>query len=195
MNSITLVLAMLCGGQHDTSIDTAAVFALFERYHSSFRDVAFVHEGTLENFRGKSGRHDDLYRFQTYYAYRSDGATLLDVFGRKKPDEPMNRQIGSVLHDRLEMLNATPDSGSKLRDRESQTGSGGPGSLARYDSPERIFFAWYFPLLGNPQEHDVKVEGWESIDGNRCLKVRMLRQPRPDAQRMDRWLAVREALD
>jgi hypothetical protein len=178
VNSITLVLAILCGGQADTPIDGVALFALFERYHSSFRDIGFVHEGTLENFREKSDRPADLYRFQTYYAYRNDGATLLDVFGRKTPDKPMNRLIASVLHDRLEMLNATPDRGTKVRARVPQAGAGGPGSLARYDSPERIFLAWYFPTLGSPEEHELKMEGWDDVGGHRCLRVRMLRQPR-----------------
>ncbi len=50
-----------------------------------------------------------LYRFQGYYAYRNDGATLLDVFRLDQGQRPQMRLICSALHNRLEMLDSSPD--------------------------------------------------------------------------------------
>jgi hypothetical protein len=76
------------------------------------------------------------------------------------------------------MLNATPDHEPHVRDRTPESGSGGPGSMNRPDAPEQIFLPWYLRSLGDPAEHEFKLEGWEDVDGHRCLKVRMLWQPR-----------------
>jgi hypothetical protein len=153
------------------------LFALLQRYHASFRDVTLIHEGTSEMRRAEPGKPDIVNRFQSFYAYRSDGATLLDVFSQRS-DKPKNRSIYTILHNRLERLDATPDADEPIRARVPESGPAGPGSLGRPDSPERIFFAWHFATLGEAGEHDVKPLGWEDIDGHRCLGFSMLQQPK-----------------
>jgi hypothetical protein len=179
MIPITLLLALGFPTQNAPAIDARTVFALLERYHASFQDIAFVHEGTWVKAGGSAANPPFAYRFQGFYAYRADGATVLDVFGTRRGDEPETRTIYSVLKGRLEILGASPDLLPRVRDRTPAVASGGPGSLTYLDSPERTFLAWYFPTLTDPAEHDAEVQGWEDVDGHRCLKVRMLKQPKP----------------
>ncbi len=176
--SLALVLASVARG--DVGIDSRAVFALFERYRSSFHDVSFLHEGTLARGGPGANESQSANRFQTYYAYRSaDGATLLDVFGYGRTDRPLSRTIFAILHDRAEFLNASPDSQSvPVARREPVTKPGGPGTLAITTSPETIFLPWYFSWLGEAPEHEPEIQGWEIIDGHRCLRIRMLKQPK-----------------
>jgi len=178
MVSITLALALTSTAQGDPVIDGPTLFASLQRYQSSFHDVTFIQEGTLEMRRSGSGKPDSVTRFQTFFAYRKDGATLLDAFSQQA-DKRKFRLISSILHGRVETLNATPDDGPPVRSRDPESRPGGPGSLLRYDSPERIFLAWYFSTLAEAAEYDFKALGWEDVDGHRCLRVSMLRQPKP----------------
>ncbi len=177
MFSILLALFPMSTAQSDPAIDGPALFALFQRYHASIRDVTFIHEGTLEMKGSGPGKPEVRGSFQTFYAYRSDGATLLDVFGQRE-GKPRGRLVCSILQGRMELLDATPDQETPIRDRVPESGPGGPGSMARYDSPERIFLAWYFGTLGEADEHDFKAVGWEEVGGRRCLKVSFLKQPK-----------------
>ncbi len=182
MTSIPVVLAFMVAAQHDPAIEGKTLFAVFERYHSSFRDISFLYEVTHARLEATAGKEPDpanVRRSQGLYAYRSDGATVWDVFGQGRGNKPVGRMISAILHNRLERLNASPDSGPAVRDRVPEVAPGGPGVLAGPDSPERIFLAYYFPTLVDPSEHEIEFQGWENISGHRCLKVRMLKQPRP----------------
>ena len=53
-----------------------------------------------------------------------------------------------------------------------------PGRWGALTAPSATFLAWYMPTLGEPAEHDFKALGWEDVNGRRCLKVHMLRQPK-----------------
>lgn len=177
MASIVLSLALISTAQTDPVLDGATVFALLQRYHSSFRDVSFIHEGRLERADTGTGEFKPALQFQTFYAYRSDGAALLDLFSQQ-PDKPKARTVAAVLNGRYERLDATPDRETPIRARVPESGSGAPGSLGGPYSPQRIFLAWYMPTLGDPAEHDFKVLGWEEVGGHRCQKVHMLRLSR-----------------
>lgn len=177
MAPVVVALALVSSAQSDPAIDGSTVFAALQRYHSSFRDITLIQEGTFQWLVTRSGEPGPVGTFQTFYAYRSDGATLLDAFGQQS-DNPKRREIRSILHNRLEEINATPDGDTPIRARVPQSAPGGPGSLNRADSPERVFLAWYFATLGEPAEHDFKALGWEDVDGRRCLKVSFLRQPK-----------------
>ena len=179
MAAVTLALALLLPAQGQPATDARTVFALMERYHSSFQDVTFLHEGAIVKAGVESSNPVNTSRFQSYYAYRNDGATLLDVFASGRGDRPDTRTVRSVLKGQLEIFDASPDYGDPIRERSPVAARGGPGSLASQDSPERIFMAWYFRTLGDPAEHEAEVQGWEDLDGHHCLRVRMLRQPKP----------------
>jgi hypothetical protein len=174
---ISMALAMASVAQDQSAPDPRAVFALLERYRTSFRDVSFLHEGTLVVAKDGELGQTNSNRFQAYYAYRGDGATLLDVFSYGREDRPMTRFLYSILNGRSEFLNASPDIEPRVADRSPAIGRGGPGSLDNPTSPERIFLAPFFSTLGDAPEYKPESQGWEEIDGRRCLKIKMLAYP------------------
>ena len=84
MVPIVLGLTLLSAAQSDPAIDGPTLFAALQRYHSSFRDITLIQEGTFQWLVTRSGEPGPVGTFQTFYAYRSDGATLLDAFGQQK---------------------------------------------------------------------------------------------------------------
>jgi len=184
MTSLAISFVLMLALQNQPATDGRTLFALFEKYHAAFRDVSFVYEGTMTQVArtaGKDPEPGNVHRFQGFYAYRADGATLMDVFGVGPSQVPESRVVYAMLHNRQEIIDASPDllPPTPLRDRVPVTAPGGPGSLSRPNSPERIFLAYYYPTLGDPSDHEIKIEGWEDIEGRRCLKVRMLKYARP----------------
>ena len=181
MATIPILLALVAVAQEDPLIDARTLFAVFERYHASFRDISFLYEFCFTDLRKAGDKEPDpakVRRSQGLYAYRSDGATLRDEFSQGNGNRPVARIITSILHNRMEGLNASPDLQPSVRDRIPESAPGGPGVLAGPGSPERILLAYYYPTLGDPTEHEVEFQGWEEVDGHRCLRVRMLRQAR-----------------
>lgn len=174
---VGLALSLVLAGSVQESPPDAAIFALLERYRTSFHDVSFLYEGTQTIARDGKLEAKPNARFQAFYAYRSDGATVLDVFNYGREDSPMERMIYTLLGRRMEMLNATPDVEPKVADRQPEILPGGPGSLVRPNSAERIFFPWLFSTLKTPREHRADHQGWDDVEGQRCVKIRMLRYP------------------
>ncbi len=175
-----MVTALVLAGvvtlsQADRAIGGPEAFALLDRYRSSFEDVTFLYEGTMSRRAVDGGSFERTSRFQGFLAYRSDGATLLDIFVHRREDEPVNRTLYSLLQHRLEVLNASPDAWPHIRDRDPTVGVGGAGTLNRQDAPLKIFLPWYFATLRTPAEHEVQEKGWEAVDGHACLRMRMLR--------------------
>ena len=185
MLSAALVFSLMATGVGDPPrVDARAVFSLFKSHSSSFDDVTFLYEGTGPLPGGAPPGLGSGPKFQGLYSYRKDGATLLDVFGFGGANRPNSRLIFSLVHDQLNVLEATPDALPRVRDRKPETSSGGPGSLNRPNAPERIFLDWYFRDLEDPAEYDFESLGWEDVDSHRCLKARMLRHPKP---RLKSW--------
>ena len=131
---------------------------------------------------------------QALYAYRSDGATLIDEFAMGNGVRPIGRTIRSILHNRMEGMDASPDHLPAVRDRIPETGPGGPGVLAGPGSPERIFLAYYYPRLGDPADHEIELQGWEDVDGHRCLKAAHAPPGTTAAERLGWRAAVHQAL-
>jgi hypothetical protein len=183
MTALSLVLALIGGDSNDPKIDKRTLFALFENYRGAFRDVTFLHEGTVTQVARTAGREPPPgppHRFQALYAYRSsDGATLRDVFGLGQRNRPEGHIIYALLNDTMEVIDVTPNAAlPPPRERVPVTAPGGAGSLNGPDSPERFLFNSYYSTLEDPAEHELESQGWEEIGGQRCLRVRMLRQPR-----------------
>ena len=176
MASIMLSLAFLLTAQSEPAMDGPTVFALLQRYHSSFRDVSFIHEGKLEYTDAGSASpipHADSRHFMPIEA-TVRRSLIFSANKRASPRVAPSPQSCTAAWSgwtrrRIGTLRSVP--GSRRLD------PAGPGRWGD-QSPERIFLAWYFPTLGEPAEHDFKVLGWEDVDGHRCLKVSMLRQPK-----------------
>jgi hypothetical protein len=183
MFTTALALALIGAANDDSDINAKTFFALLGHYASSFRDVAFLYEGRLIKPGASESDTGVVYSFQGFYAFRNDGATLLDVFRLGLQDKPTRRELSAILGKRMEILDVSPDFMPRIRDRIPQSGPGGPGSLNGPDAPERIFLAWYFLSLGDPAEYDYEVKGWEDIDGHRCLRAQMLTYGRSSVAR------------
>ncbi|MGC8638510.1 MAG: hypothetical protein ACP5XB_01385 [Isosphaeraceae bacterium] len=178
-----LTFAVLAAGGGAPFPDTRTIFAQWETYCSSFKDVTFLYEGTLEDLESKDGKRDPARTFQGLYAFRNDGATLIDVYGLGDQGRPGSRILCSLLGSRMEKLDASPDFLPKVQDRVPITAVGGAGSLDRPDAPERIFLAWFFRGRGDPAEYEIQPQGWEEVEGRRCLKLQMPDLPRSQAHR------------
>jgi hypothetical protein len=172
-------LANVNAASDQATVDARTLFSLMERYCSLFNDISFIYEGEVADMGVDGHAHYDLrYRFQGLYAYRSDGATLLDVFTFDPRKNRDGRLVATLLRSRSAMLDASPDQRQSLRDRRPLETRGGPGILNRPDAPERMFLSWYFRTLGDPLDHDVTISKREEVKGRPCVKVRLLRRPR-----------------
>ncbi|QEH38318.1 hypothetical protein OJF2_69190 [Aquisphaera giovannonii] len=171
------IVSLTLAGQAAPDKDADSAFRQLKRYHASFQDVSFLHIVSKNREEGQVDASARWHRSRGRYTYRSDGASLLDNQSLALGDEPVYREIRSLLKHRLEILDATPGAGPPIRERVPGSGPGGPGSLASPDSPERFFWLWYLATLGDPAEHKATLEGFEDIDGHRCVKIRMLKQP------------------
>ncbi len=173
MNCVITALALFCPTA-DPSVDAQTVAEVFRSYGSEFKDVQFLYEGTTRPAApdGSTGT-----TFQGSYTFRIDGATLIDLFmldGRR----PTNRLLLSLCKDQMEELDASPDLSPRLSEREPTVSPGGPGSFNRPDSPEQLFLAWFFNSHANPEEYGLEPQGWEEVDGRRCLVVLAYDSPR-----------------
>ncbi len=165
-----LLISLALMGMDDTPPSGEAIFALFDRYRNAIEDVSFIYEGSTVFLQQREfiGQND---AYQGYYAYRRDGATLLDIFTGKEGGSYENRTLFSLLNWKMAVLEAMPDMLLPQRMREVEEFPGGPGSLARTDSPERIFFNWFFYRLASPAEHDCEVLGWDKVGDVRCVTL------------------------
>jgi hypothetical protein len=178
----TLAVMMIAAVGDPPQPDSRTIFAQWETYCSAFKDVAFVYEGTMKNLGSKEHDPDAERTFQGYYAFRNDGATLIDVFDDLGAGgRPGSRQLFSLLDGRMETLDASPDFLPRVRDREPVAANGGAGSLNRPNAPERIFLAWFLHAKCDPTEYELQPQGWEDIEGHRCLEARMPGLPRSQA--------------
>lgn len=161
----------------DPAATPQMIFGLFERHRTSFENVSFLYEGSIAA-TAKNPSNPSTVSFQGFYAYRSDGATLLDIFTLGSGDPPIKRTVMALIKGEIRTLNATPDSDPPLRNREPDVRPGGPGVLPQHVSPERIFLSWNFSRLKDPSDHECEIKGWEDVNGSRCLKIRYLEFPR-----------------
>ena len=169
--SILAVLAQKPGAD----MDAAQFLRIIKGLHSEIRDVTFVFEGgiTPHDSGGINPAKPSMY--QGLYSFRSDGATLLDVFSWS-PDmgKPGMRTIDVILKGNHSKISQVPDLGIS----QPQNGKGAPGVLNGPASAERILYLWYFQTLVDPELFGYEFQGWERVDGHRCLRVEFNQVPR-----------------
>lgn len=145
---------------------------LMDGLHSDIKDVWFIFEGQMRGLEGeKAGAHDDGQFFQGIYAYRSDGATLLDVYSHSvKTDVPYMRTTFASLKGKLEYVTRIPD---KVYDPPITASTASPGVFDRPMSAQRILYLSYFRDHSGLANEDFADGGWEDVAGRRCLRVRI----------------------
>jgi hypothetical protein len=140
------------------------------------RDITLVFEGSAGLIKGGAMSSDGT--FQGLYSFRSDGATLMDVFSKSLgQDAPNMRKIQIILNGEYEGVSHLPDLGQPQPERRKAR----PGVLNGSLSAERILYYWYFKTLDDLKSLEYQGEGWEEVDSRRCLKVKINQIPRSGA--------------
>jgi hypothetical protein len=166
----------------DPAVDAGQFARLIQGLHAQIRDVTFAYEGGVERL-SESGSFVAGIEYQGRYNYRSDGAAFLDYYERgPRPDD---RQVHSLFQNfgTFEALEAIPDrkllnasvgnSAGRGGSKSGQSIGANPGKLNRRGSPERMLFLWYFQGLNNPLDTHYEFQGWEDVQGHRCLRVEL----------------------
>ena len=188
--AMMVALALLAFGTGQ-EIDVDQFNRLIQVAIADVRDVTFVYEGDDEwvapDGSIKDGLPNHKYSFQGTYSYRSDGATLLDVYSR-------NEVRHSFIHKRSVILKGKMESYSLLPDERPPDGlpiqrsGGGPGSLTLPQTPQYLNYLWFFYGRRDPSSYEYEVRGWEEIDGNNCLSVTISRPKHPLKLSMRFWI-------
>jgi hypothetical protein len=142
---------------------------------SDIKDVTFVYEGE-RRYVGPAGAvvgaHERTHEtYQGTYRFRSDGATLWDYYQRfvgKKDELFHGRSV--ILNKRLEAYTIRPDQ-RRDRDLPIERRGGGPGSLTVEESPQYLVQLWNFHGRVHSDSYLYEYQGWEEIDGHKCLRV------------------------
>ena len=172
---IALCLCAWSGTAAGETMSARDFTQLVKGLHSEIKDVWFLYEGEGRVFgkgQGAAGQPDDeVQSFQGTYAYRADGATLLDVFVHSaRTDVPYRRSTVAALKGKKEEIDRIPDSVSNPPKRVSNSSQ---GAFYRSMSPERMLFIHYFHSFAAPADEDFVDEGWEEVAGHRCLRVKI----------------------
>ncbi len=178
MHGLLIVITCLIGQTPGPAIDAEQFSRLIEGTFSEFRDVSFLFESTMDyvetsRVRGKSA--DTLRQTDSgVYAFRSDGATLLDTF-TAHPNENglVVHTIHAMLGDKHESVSKPVDQGPIDLKQGVRVEKRVPGALTRSGWPETIVTLYYFQTLGKLDPEGYEFMGWEEVDGRRCLKVQI----------------------
>lgn len=163
-----MVCLAIVSQPNESAVDGAQFSNIVRALHSKYRDVTLIFEGSLF----KTDDEDRKAFYQGVYSFRLDGASLLDKYTRPENlNRPYSRQIYAILNQSLTRMLQVPDQG--FSDKRS-TG-GGPGSLNMPGSYERALYSWYLTSLDDPDAYGYEYQGWEDVDGHRCLRVQLSR--------------------
>lgn len=178
MWSILVACAVVAAQPAESSVDADQFLRLMGGALSEIESVHFAFEGQ-KRFTGPSSLTDDPKHhemsFQGTYAFRSDGSTLLDSYIHGlSADRPLVHETLAMMKGRLESVTLLPDLKPSAK---VMVENGGPGSLRKSGSPEFILYLWYFKTLRNLNDRGYEFQGWEDVDGHRCLKVKIGGRP------------------
>ncbi len=146
---------------------------LMRGLHAEYRDVAFIYEGTYSHLdHGLTGERATVKSsYQGYFAARDDGAALYDVFIREAddPEGIVLRNTYAILDGAMVRLGRTVGQRAGV----PEEGKAGGGVLGQSMSAGRLNRTWYFQALEDPAALHYEFQGWEEVDGHRCLRVQL----------------------
>jgi hypothetical protein len=182
-------------------IDASRFGQVMRGLHSQTRDVTFAYEGGLRTGDGARmagvGPNEGAFDFQGRYSHRSDGAELLDLYerGLKLDDHQSHELIQNlggtssvrVIPDLKRLVPRSPPASSKSKSSHPIR----PTPIAIPGSPCRIYYVWLFHGLTDPGSMRYEFQGWEEVDGRRCLRVELdsdLTGAPEDRDRLRMWI-------
>jgi hypothetical protein len=151
--------------------------ALMKNFYARYRDVSFVYEGEIRYVGPKEFVRGDPVSifgddFQGSYAFRSDGATLQDIYYRPMAgDHIVTRKLVALINGKAEKLAVQAD--SKHAALTPRKFNGPPAMLFQTGSAKRLFFWWFLGESLDPENQAYEFQGWEKVDGRQCLRVEL----------------------
>lgn len=189
---------VLIGQASDTEVDGKQFGRLMQGLHGDIQDVSLVFEGNLDFLGPDSwmkGKPEKVeFGFQGTYAYRNDGSRILERYDiPASSDDASSRKLIIGFDGQYKNATILPDSKNQVSfGEESQDSAMAFVDLA---SPERILYLAYFRKLEDPVSCNYQYQGWEDVDGHRCLRVQLDFGPGSDPQNENRpylrfWIDV-----
>jgi hypothetical protein len=174
---LTLLLMQSQASSHDIGADQ--FLNVMHSLQADVHDVAFIYEGEEQLVAPGATKEDQesfRKRFQGSYAYRSDGATYLDLYISATQEPQLYRSMAAVFRDKTELLAFAPSQRSRRFVVERKRNH----YLLERTSPQRFFFYWFFQSVNNASSLGYECQGWEVMNGRNCLKVRLRMYPDAD---------------
>jgi hypothetical protein len=169
----TLVMTLLLA---QSEVDEAQFDRIVRGSYSQIKDIVFVFEGS-SRWAGVEHQDERLQEgeqvFQGTYAWREDGAKLLDTYRHYlfRGHLTFHHDTAAQIKDKLTAISREPDR------READTfpveSRANPRSMNDSLSPQSIFYQCYFTAPRSPLSK-YEFEGWDEVDGHKCMKVRFL---------------------
>ena len=172
-----ILAALVAASASDDAVGATQFAYLIRAEHGLIKDIAFVYEGKLV-WVGPSGiLKMDPSRFEAEFQgtclFRSDGAEMLDIYRKGSSDSSsVSHEKMALLHDRYETYHMTPDLKGPDGGPVIQTAKGHSGSVSDPFDPHQLLYLSFFRMMPDPEIWGYQFQGWEDVDGNRCLKVR-----------------------
>lgn len=171
---LAVYLGALLALQAETRVNAEDFLKLVRAAQSSISDVSFVCEGSI-TFVGPKDLIDPTAnldkKFQGIYVYRSDGALFHDLYLRGEGvDSLFVHSKRALLRGIVEKLQTQPD----LRQlAEPHSTRGNAASMRDAGSPNNLLWLWFFESIRTIDSYQYEFEGWEDVDGARCLRARL----------------------
>lgn len=190
-----LILPLIgASGGESAPLDAGAFKALMATALAPVRDFELICEGRIERVDTTDPQHDKKAAganrlTQAVFAYRaSDGASHLDLYEKALAEgQTFIRTTMALRNGEVTTIRSVPD--SSLPAPGPQVDIGGPGSLDVDGSPERFVRLYFFRrLIDHPVPFRLTDEGWDEVEGRRCLRVKLEEFPGIDA--WDLWIDV-----
>lgn len=165
-----------------------------ETAHAEIHDFELTCEGETRLGAGarvveQKGVDSVQYAHQANYAYRSDGATFLDIYEKPfDPRAPWLHKLYTQIDGKATELVESPDTRGTVA--PPSISKGVPGAFPFTGSAERFIYLPYWRQLGySARNIGFEFGAWEEIDGNQVLRVVI--DPYPNSRHRDRlhlWL-------
>lgn len=195
MPSIYLLALALGLQPAKPEVDADQFIRLLRAARSDLKDVAFIFEGE-DRFVGPPGllksdpsRLDDA--FQGTFAYRSDGRESLQSYRLPIHKEKVIQRDRKVINGKeCQEVTDYPDIRKSGKVEKHPVD---PWGLLEAGTPERFLFLWVFNAMEDPGDWGYEYQGWEEVDGHRCLKIQMeeipgLRPPQKGTLPIRYWI-------
>ncbi len=163
--------------QAQEPLSADSFFEVLSQLHFPIENVSFQWESTIQYIGGENVEPKVLAEVNKSlsgsYLYRNDGSMRVEVY-TQPAQGPMRRRSVSVEGSVRRELAGVPDRGVK----HAEIGQASSVAELNYPAwPHRILYLAYFNTLPSNIRSTFRHEGWEVVDGHRCLKASLNPNP------------------